>query len=76
MRRLAAILDADLVGYSGLMQRAQEDTEPSSSKVIEPRLSCHDGRLFKMTTGDSALAEFARPSAYKPISTIPNRIVR
>jgi adenylate cyclase len=65
-RRLAAILAADVVGYSALMQRAEEATyaefERLKCEVIEPGLSRHDGRLIK-TTGDGALAEFASPSA-------------
>lgn len=65
-RRLAAILAADVVGYTALMQRAEEATyaefERLKREVIEPGLSRHDGRLIK-TTGDGALAEFASPSA-------------
>jgi adenylate cyclase len=65
-RRLAAILAADVVGYSALMQRAEEATyaefERLKCEVIEPGFSRHDGRLIK-TTGDGALAEFASPSA-------------
>ena len=65
-RRLAAILAADVVGYSALMQRAEEATyaefERLKREVIEPGLSRHDGRLIK-TTGDGALAEFASPTA-------------
>ena len=65
-RRLAAILAADVVGYSALMERAEEATyaefERLKCEVIEPGLSRHDGRLIK-TTGDGALAEFASPSA-------------
>ncbi|MGY2805692.1 MULTISPECIES: adenylate/guanylate cyclase domain-containing protein [unclassified Bradyrhizobium] len=64
--RLAAILAADVFGYSALMQRAEEATyaefERLKHEVIEPSLSRHDGRLIK-TTGDGALAEFASPSA-------------
>jgi len=63
---LAAILAADVVGYSALMQRAEEATyaefERLKREVIDPGLSRHDGRLIK-TTGDGALAEFASPSA-------------
>jgi len=59
-------LAADVVGYSALMQRAEEATyaefERLKCEVIEPGLSRHDGRLIK-TTGDGALAEFASPSA-------------
>jgi adenylate cyclase len=65
-RRLAAILAADVVGYSALMQRAEEATyaefERLKREVIEPSLSRHDGRLIR-TTGDGALAEFASPLA-------------
>lgn len=65
-RRLAAILAADVVGYSALMQRAEEATymefEQLRHKIIEPALARHDGRLIK-TTGDGALAEFSSPSA-------------
>ena len=65
-RRLAAILAADVVGYSALMRRAEEATyaefERLKREVIEPSLSRHDGRLIK-TTGDGALAEFVSPSA-------------
>jgi len=65
-RRLAAILAADVVGYSALMQRAEVATyaefERLKRELIEPGLSCHEGRLIK-TTGDGALAEFASPSA-------------
>src|SRR5579872_3266285 len=65
-RRLAAILAADVVGYSALMQRAEEATyaefEWLRREMMEPSLSRHEGRLVK-TTGDGALAEFASPLA-------------
>jgi adenylate cyclase len=65
-RRLAAILAADVVGYSALMQRAEEATyaefERLKRELIEPSLSSHEGRLIK-TTGDGALVEFASPLA-------------
>jgi adenylate cyclase len=65
-RRLAAILAADVVGYSALMQSAEEATyaefERLKRELIEPSLSRHDGRLIK-TTGDGALIEFASPFA-------------
>jgi adenylate cyclase len=63
-RRLAAILAADVVGYSALMQHAEEATyaefERLMREFIVPSLSRHKGRLIK-TTGDGALAEFASP---------------
>jgi adenylate cyclase len=65
-RRLAAILVVDVVGYSALMQRAEEATyaefERLKRELIEPGLARHEGRLIK-TTGDGALAEFASPLA-------------
>jgi adenylate cyclase len=65
-RRLAAILAADVVGYSALMQRAEEATytefERLKKELIEPSLARHHGRLIK-TTGDGALVEFASPLA-------------
>jgi adenylate cyclase len=65
-RRLAAILAADVVGYSALTQCAEEATyaefERLKREVIEPSLCRHDGRLIK-TTGDGAFVEFVSPSA-------------
>ena len=65
-RRLAAILAADVVGYSALMEHDEEATyaefERLERELIEPSLSRHEGRLIK-TTGDGALAEFASPLA-------------
>ncbi|MFG3593333.1 adenylate/guanylate cyclase domain-containing protein [Bradyrhizobium sp. RDI18] len=56
----------DVVGYSALMERAEEATyaefERLKRELIEPSLSRHEGRLIK-TTGDGALAEFASPLA-------------
>ena len=65
-RRLAAILAADVAGFSTLMERDEEGTYSRIGKlrreIIEPRLSEHQGRLIK-TTGDGFLAEFASPIA-------------
>jgi adenylate cyclase len=65
-RRLAAILAADVAGFSSLMERDEEGTfariESLRRAIIEPRLSEHQGRLVK-TTGDGFLAEFASPIA-------------
>jgi TolB-like protein/class 3 adenylate cyclase/Tfp pilus assembly protein PilF len=65
-RRLAAILAADVVAFSALMERDEEGTYARVGnlrrEVIEPRLSEHQGRLIK-TTGDGFLAEFASPIA-------------
>src|SRR5450759_5675784 len=65
-RRLAAILAADVVGFSALMERDEEGTYARVGRlrreVIEPHLSDYQGRLIK-TTGDGFLAEFASPIA-------------
>ncbi|WP_376966427.1 adenylate/guanylate cyclase domain-containing protein [Bradyrhizobium erythrophlei] len=63
---MAAILAADVVGYSALMERAEEATYAEIGRlrreVIEPGFGRHQGRLIK-TTGDGILAEFASPLA-------------
>ncbi|MFK4661246.1 adenylate/guanylate cyclase domain-containing protein [Bradyrhizobium ottawaense] len=65
-RRLAAILAADVAGFSALMERDEEGTYARIGtlrrEVIEPRLTDHQGRLVK-TTGDGFLVEFASPIA-------------
>ncbi len=61
-RRLAAILAADVVGYSRQMGADEAGTMTRlrilRAEVIEPLLAEHRGRLFK-TTGDGFLAEFS-----------------
>ena len=63
-RRLAAIVAADVVGYSRLMGRDESGTlarlREHRQQRLEPTLARHGGRLVKLT-GDGALAEF--PSA-------------
>jgi class 3 adenylate cyclase len=63
-RRLAAILAADVVGYSRLMGRDENGTlarlKAHRTERLEPTLTRHGGRLVKLT-GDGALVEF--PSA-------------
>ena len=63
-RRLAAILAADVVGYSRLMEADEEGTlarmKTLRKDVIEPKIANHGGRIFK-TTGDGFLAEFGFP---------------
>src|SRR5215211_7558200 len=63
-RRLAAILAADVAGFSAMMERDEEGTAARiralRGEVIEPALAKHHGRLVK-TTGDGFLAEFASP---------------
>jgi adenylate cyclase len=63
-RKLAAILTADVVGYSRLMGRDEAGTvarlKEHRRQYLEPALARNGGRLVKLT-GDGALAEF--PSA-------------
>lgn len=60
-RKLAAILVADIVGYSRLTsvdeERSLARVRAIQSDVIEPALVVHNGRLVKRT-GDGALVEF------------------
>jgi adenylate cyclase len=61
-RRLAAILAADVVGYSRLMEQDEAGTmaalKARRREVLEPLVAKHQGRIVK-TTGDGALVEFA-----------------
>jgi adenylate cyclase len=61
-RRLAAILAADVVGYSRLMGADEEGTHERVKahlvELLDPRIGEHHGRIVK-TTGDGMLAEFA-----------------
>ncbi len=61
-RRLAAMLAADVVGYSRLMEANEEETlsrlKALRRETIEPLIAEHHGRLVKLT-GDGALVEFA-----------------
>src|SRR5688500_8820819 len=63
-RRLAAILAADVVGYSRMMERDEEGTlawlQELRKNIIEPTVAGHRGRVVK-TTGDGFLVEFASP---------------
>ena len=60
-RRLAAILAADVVGYSRLMEQDEGRTLAAirdlRREVIDPLLSEHHGRIVKLM-GDGALVEF------------------
>ncbi len=60
-RRLAAILAADMVGYSRLMEADEAGTLARLKELrrvlIDPSIAGHRGRIFK-TTGDGMLAEF------------------
>jgi TolB-like protein/class 3 adenylate cyclase len=61
-RRLAAILAADVAGYSRLMGADEEGTlrrlKALRAELIDPAITKHNGRIVK-TTGDGLLVEFA-----------------
>jgi adenylate cyclase len=61
-RRLAAILAADVAGYSRLMGADEEGTlerlKTLRRELLDPKISEHKGRIVK-TTGDGLLVEFA-----------------
>jgi adenylate cyclase len=61
-RRLAAILAADVAGYSRLIEADEEGTlgrlKALRAEVIDPKIAGHHGRIVK-TTGDGLLVEFA-----------------
>jgi adenylate cyclase len=61
-RRLAAILAADVAGYSRLMGADEEGTlgrlKALRAALIDPAVAGHHGRIVK-TTGDGLLVEFA-----------------
>jgi TolB-like protein/class 3 adenylate cyclase/Tfp pilus assembly protein PilF len=67
-RRLAAILAADVAGYSRLMHHDEEATHAKLSALladgVAPAISEHGGRIVK-NTGDGFLAEF--PSAVEAV---------
>ena len=61
-RRLAAILAADVAGYSRLMGADEEGTlerlKTLRRELVEPKIAGHHGCIVK-TTGDGMLVEFA-----------------
>jgi adenylate cyclase len=61
-RRLAAILAADVVGYSRLIEQDETGTlatlKERRKSILQPLVAQHDGRLVKVM-GDGVLVEFA-----------------
>ena len=68
-RRLAAILAADVAGYSRLMERDEAGTlarlKGHRRELIDPKIAEHKGRIVK-TTGDGILIEF--PSVVEAVA--------
>jgi len=62
-RRIAAILAADVAGYSRLIGIDEEGTlvrlKAHRRELVDPEIGAHRGRIVK-TTGDGLLVEFAR----------------
>ncbi len=67
-RKLAAILAADVVGYSRLMGEDEAGTldalRAHREELIEPKIAEHEGRIVKLM-GDGLLADF--PSAVEAV---------
>jgi adenylate cyclase len=61
-RRLAAILAADVAGYSRMIGADEDGTlqrlKAIRAELIDPTIAAHHGRLIK-TTGDGLLVEFS-----------------
>jgi adenylate cyclase len=61
-RKLTAILSADVVGYSGLMEADETGTlerlKANRAAIFDPHVATHGGRVFKLL-GDGALVEFS-----------------
>lgn len=61
-RRLAAVLAADVAGYSRLMGADEEGTlarlKTARKAIVDPAMASYRGRIVK-TTGDGMLVEFA-----------------
>jgi class 3 adenylate cyclase/TolB-like protein len=68
-RKLTAILSADMVGYSGLMEADEPGTlsrlKNHRTTIFEPQVTAHGGRVFKFI-GDGILAEF--PSVVEAVN--------
>jgi adenylate cyclase len=67
-RRLAAILAADVAGYSRLMGADEEGTlerfKALRGELLDPKIAEHHGRIVK-TTGDGMLVERRRCGALR-----------
>src|SRR6185436_15525734 len=68
-RKLTVIFSADVVGYSGLMERDEAGThgrlKENRQSLFDPTLAKHGGRIFKLM-GDGVLVEF--PSAASAVT--------
>jgi class 3 adenylate cyclase len=66
-RRLTAILAADVVGYSRLMEANELETfvrlKQLREQFVNPAVARHQGRIVKLT-GDGILVDFARQTRF------------
>ena len=71
-RRLAAILAADVVGYSRRMGEDEAGTlarvEGRKAEILDPLIAHHRGRVVKLM-GDGFLVEFASVPAWQRFQT-------
>ena len=76
-RRLAAILVADVVGYSRLMGEDETGTRARFNshlgELIKPKIAERQGRIVK-TIGDGILAECALPDVFEQMSGWANGV--
>lgn len=65
-RKLTVILSADVVGYSGMMERDEAGTlrrlMENRAQLFDPHVAVHGGRIFKLM-GDGVLIEFSSATA-------------
>jgi class 3 adenylate cyclase/TolB-like protein len=65
-RRLSAIVVADVVGYTRLMERYEAGTHARPkeirAQVVDPRIAAYGGRIIN-TSGDGMLVEFTSATA-------------
>ena len=78
-RRLAAILAADVVGYSRMMQADEAGTlaalKSCRSEILQPLVAKHHGRIVKLV-GDGVLVEFASAVDAVPQNGSLRRVAR
>ena len=69
-RRLAAIVAADVAGYSRLIEADEGGTlkglKAIKTELLDPMIAEHNGRLVK-TTGDGFLVEFSNVGRCAPL---------
>jgi class 3 adenylate cyclase len=79
-RKLAAILAADVVGYSRLMQADEGSTHARlkalRQELIEPRVADHAGRIVKLARGGRVIQPLATDDrAHRGVAREPFSIV-